>query len=148
MQPGVAVNGATERRFFTASHTAPPADPTKLDTVPTNTALNPDAADYAVTVRYRTTKSYGNILQKGQNKTVGGYWKFEQPNGIVSCLFKGSQGEQRTANSITPLNGGSTQWRLHSMAATPQRRCGAKWRRRMMRGRRFGSRCRRNPRAA
>jgi PKD repeat protein len=108
VQTGVLFNGATAHRFPNISPTAPPARPQHLDQVPSNTRLNPDAQDYAVTVRYRTTKSYGNILQKGQNATTGGYWKFEQPNGIVYCLFKGSTGQQRTARSDFALNDG--QW--------------------------------------
>ena len=34
-----------------------------------------------MTIRYRTTRSFGNIAQKGQNGAKGGYWKFEAPGG-------------------------------------------------------------------
>lgn len=108
VQLGALYDGATGHRFPGISPTAPPARPEHINTIPHSPSLNPDAAEYAVTVRYRTTKSFGNILQKGQNGITGGYWKFEQPNGIVKCLFKGSNGERRTAGSITPLNDG--QW--------------------------------------
>ena len=30
-----------------------------------------------MTIRYRTTSSFGNIVQKGQNGVPGGYWKLE-----------------------------------------------------------------------
>ena len=88
----------------------PPTHPEHLDRVPDSPMLDPDAGDYSVTVRFRTTNNFGNIVQKGQNGTVGGYFKFEGPNGIVSCLFKGSMGEQRTANSVTSLADG--QWHV------------------------------------
>jgi PKD repeat protein len=108
VETGVRYDGASAYRFPNISPTAPPARPEHVVQVPTNPRLNPDAGDYSVTVRYRTTKSYGNIVQKGQNATAGGYWKFEQPNGIVTCLFKGANGQQRSAWSRTPLNDG--QW--------------------------------------
>jgi PKD repeat protein len=108
VQTGTLFGGATGYRFPDISPTAPPARPEHLVTVPHTTRLNPESADYSVTIRYRTTKSFGNIAQKGQNATAGGYWKFEQPNGKVACLFKGSGGGQRTAWSLTALNDG--QW--------------------------------------
>jgi PKD domain/Laminin G domain len=100
-------NGATAYRFADISPTLPPARPEHLVQVPENDALDPGTSDYAVTVRYRTTKSYGNVLQKGQNATTGGYWKFEQPNGFMTCLFKGSRAEQRAVTSKTALNDGA-----------------------------------------
>jgi PKD repeat protein len=104
---GALYNGATAHRFPTISPTAPPARPQHINRVPHAAALNPDAAEYAVTIRYRTTRSFGNLIQKGQNGASGGYWKFEAPNGIVKCLFQGSNGERRTAGSQTPLNDGA-----------------------------------------
>jgi PKD repeat protein len=108
VQTGATFAGATGYRFPTISPTNPPARPEHLVRVPSNTRLNPDAGDYSVTIRYRTTRSFGNIAQKGQNATAGGYWKFEQPNGIVTCLFKGGNGQQRAASSKAALNDG--QW--------------------------------------
>jgi len=88
----------------------PPTHPGHLDVVEDSPLLDAGEEDFAVTIRYRTTRNFGNIVQKGQNGTVGGYFKFEGPNGIVSCLFKGSMGEQRTANSVTSLADG--QWHV------------------------------------
>ena len=107
VEPGALYEGATAHRFPTISPTAPPARPEHINRVPHSTALNPDAAEYAVTIRYRTTRSFGNIAQKGQNGAKGGYWKFEGPNGIVVCLFQGSNGERRTAGSRTSLADGA-----------------------------------------
>jgi hypothetical protein len=114
---GAQYEGATAHRFPTISPTAPPARPEHLNKVPHSTALNPDAADYAVTVRYRTTRSFGNIAQKGQNGAKGGYWKFEAPAGIVKCLFEGSSGQRRTAGSQTSLADGA--WHTVRCERTP-----------------------------
>ena len=42
----------------------------------------------------RTTKPLGNIIQKGQSSTPGGYFKIQAPNGIVQCLFRGAGGSR------------------------------------------------------
>src|SRR3712207_507611 len=60
VQTGVLFDGATGYRFPDISPTAPPARPQHIVTVPSTTALNPGSGDYSVTVRYRTTKSFGN----------------------------------------------------------------------------------------
>jgi hypothetical protein len=107
VRTGVVVAGATGYRFPFILPNKPPPRPEHLVQVPSNPRLNPDRGTYAVTVRYRTTQNFGNILQKGQNGTPGGYWKFEQPNGIVACLFKDSSGRQRAVRSRTALNDGN-----------------------------------------
>jgi PKD repeat protein len=104
---GTLYEGATAHRFPTISPATPPARPEHINRVPHAAALNPDAAEYAVTIRYRTTRSFGNLVQKGQNGAKGGYWKFEAPEGIVHCLFQGSNGERRTAGSLTSLADGA-----------------------------------------
>jgi hypothetical protein len=106
VRTGVVAAGATGYNFPYLLPNKPPARPQHLVTVPSNAKLNPDAGTYAVTVRYRTTQNFGNILQKGQNATPGGYWKFEQPNGIVACLFKDANGRQKAVRSKIALNDG------------------------------------------
>ena len=69
------------------SPTAPPPKPERLVQV-NDSRLNPGNRDYAVTVRFRTTRSYGNMIQKGQSQTPGGYFKWEIPSGILMCLFR------------------------------------------------------------
>jgi PKD domain/Laminin G domain len=94
---GVLLEGATVHSYsrFTGDGVTPrsptmlPVEPERLDTVPHSTLLNPDSQDFAITVRYRTSKSFGNLVQKGQNGTVGGYFKIELPGGRPTCLFKG-----------------------------------------------------------
>ncbi|MBI5089944.1 MAG: hypothetical protein HZB15_14070 [Actinobacteria bacterium] len=82
---GVTFDGATGHRFKDRSPTALPAEPERLDTVPENDILDPGTADFAFSVRYRTTKQFGNIVQKGQNTTIGGYYKLELPFGEPHC---------------------------------------------------------------
>jgi PKD repeat protein len=107
---GVQYDGATAHRFPLVPTAQPPTHPEHLDRVPDSTLLDPGTSDYAVTVRYRTTNPFGNILQKGQNATAGGYWKFEAPEGIVTCLFKGSQGQQSAVKSVIALDDG--EWHV------------------------------------
>jgi hypothetical protein len=79
-------------------------------------SLDPDAGNFSVEIRYRTTAKFGNIIQKGQNKDAGGQVKFQQPKGIVGCMFKSPTGQAAT-NSITPLNDG--QWHTVLCTRTP-----------------------------
>jgi hypothetical protein len=103
---GFQSSGTTGYKWDSVDPVAPPAKPQRLVQV-NNSALNPGTKDYAVTIRYRTTHSYGNVIQKGQNATAGGYFKFEQPNGFISCLFKGATGQQRGIVSKIALNDGA-----------------------------------------
>ncbi len=92
---GATFAGATGYRFTPESPTNPITTPASLErivTVPDDPRLDPGTGDYAIEFRYRTTRSFGNVLQKGQNTTFGGYWKFEQPNGLMTCLFKDADG--------------------------------------------------------
>jgi hypothetical protein len=84
-----------------------PYDPGRLATVPSATKLNPDTGLYAVTVRFRTTAPDGNMIQKGQSGTTGGYWKLEMNAGAVTCLFRGGDGSQRSVATPTALNDGT-----------------------------------------
>lgn len=101
VQIGVSVGGATGYRFPRVLRPADePFNPERLATVPSNPALNPDGADYAIEFRYRTTRNFGNIVQKGQNQTWGGYFKFEQPRGRMTCLFKYTEPGTGAASQI------------------------------------------------
>jgi hypothetical protein len=103
---GQAVDGATAYRFERLKPNTPPAHPQHLVTVPDNNALDPGTRDYAVTVRIRTTAKFGNIIQKGQSGAAGGYFKFQNPNGVVQCLFRGSAGSI-AVGSGRPINDGT-----------------------------------------
>jgi hypothetical protein len=83
--------------------------------VPHNATLNPGSGDYTVTIRMRTTQRFGNIVQKGQSGHAGGYFKFENPNGIVTCLYRGSAGSN-LVSSLRRLNDG--KWHTISCERT------------------------------
>ena len=86
---GVVVSGTNKAYHWTnVKPNEPPAKPERLVTV-ADSALNPGTADYAVTLRFRTTHSFGNIIQKGQSGSKGGYFKFQNVRGKITCLFRG-----------------------------------------------------------
>ncbi len=103
---GTRYDGATAHRF--AYHN--PADkeyvPGHVDLVPASNDFNPEAGDFSFSIRYRTTKSFGNIMQKGQGGTAGGYWKFEAPEGKPRCMFRGGDGATRTGYTGTSISDG------------------------------------------
>ncbi|MET8908661.1 PKD domain-containing protein [Micromonospora sp. NPDC004551] len=105
---GALYAGATGHRFATHLPTDQEYVPGHVNLVPHTTDFNPDAGDFSFTIRYRTTYSFGNILQKGQGATIGGYWKFEAPGGKPKCLFRGGDGASRTGYTDVPINDG--QW--------------------------------------
>lgn len=74
-----------------------------------NGSLDPGGGNFSVEIRYRSTVKFGNVIQKGQSKDYGGQVKFQQPKGIISCMFKSPTG-QAAVNSKTPLNDG--QWHV------------------------------------
>jgi hypothetical protein len=111
VQTGVSTAGATGYRWSSLDPTAPPAKPQRLVTVP-DSRLNPGSRDFAVTVRFRTTHSYGNMIQKGQALTPGGYFKWEIPNGRLFCLYLSRDGSgnlrsQHGVRAPQPLNDGA-----------------------------------------
>ncbi|MCW3818373.1 PKD domain-containing protein [Micromonospora sp. DR5-3] len=105
---GVRYAGSTGHRFATHLPSDMEYVPGHVDLVPHSTDFNPDAGDFSFTIRYRTTYSFGNILQKGQGATVGGYWKFEAPGGKPKCLFRGGDGASRTGYTDVSIADG--QW--------------------------------------
>jgi hypothetical protein len=107
---GATYGGATGYRWSTMSPTAPPAKPGRIAYVNSTSAHNPDNGDFAVEFRYRTTKSYGNVVQKGQSAATGGYFKFEQPFGKMTCLFKDENGLQRAVQSPVATKDG--EWHV------------------------------------
>jgi hypothetical protein len=108
---GTALSGGgTGYRFPFVAPNQPPANPERLAQVPHTAALNPGSGDYAVEFRMRTTRNFGNVVQKGQAGAPGGYWKFQQPNGKISCLFRGSGGSSTASSGTVLVNDG--QWHV------------------------------------
>lgn len=106
----VVVGGGVYRWRF-RSPTQPPAEPGRIVTVAHRDVLNPGTGFYAVKFRYKTTQSFGNIMQKGQAGASGGYFKIENPNGIVQCAFRGRKKDGTwglvVAKSPTALSDGT-----------------------------------------
>ena len=109
VQTGVALTGGgTGYRFPYLKPNTPPADPEHLVTIPDNDRLDPGTGNFAVEFRMRTTHSFGNVIQKGQAGSKGGYWKFQQPSGKITCLFRGSAGSSTAgAGSTVRVNDGN-----------------------------------------
>ena len=71
-------------------------------------------------LRYRTTKHFGNIVQKGQAGSSGGYFKIENPNGNLTCVFRGTNSSgsfvRKEVVSPTVLSDGA--WHVARCART------------------------------
>jgi hypothetical protein len=98
--------GGTGYRLPYVQPNQPPADPEHLVVVQHDARLNPGTGAFAVEFRMRTTHAFGNLIQKGQAGAAGGYWKFQQPNGKISCLFRGSAGRSTASSGIVRVNDG------------------------------------------
>jgi Laminin G domain len=85
---GYRYGGATGYHWRYRDPNAPPADRRRLVKV-SDSRLNPLSRLFAVTIRFRTTRRFGNIIQKGQAGAPGGYFKFQIPRGKLTCLFRG-----------------------------------------------------------
>ena len=72
-------------------------------------SLDPGTVNFSVELRYRSTAKFVNVIQKGQARTPGGQVKFQQPKGIISCMFKSPTG-QAAIGAKTPLKDG--QWHV------------------------------------
>jgi hypothetical protein len=116
---GTALSGGgTGYRFPYIKPNTPPADPEHVVRVAHDSRLNPGSGNFAVEFRMRTTHSFGNILQKGQAGSAGGYFKFQQPSGKISCLFRGSAGSSTaSAGSTVRVNDGN--WHTVRCERTP-----------------------------
>jgi hypothetical protein len=101
---GGSYQGATGYDWSYTPPNTPPAQPERLVQV-NSSLLNPGNDEYSVTVRYRTTHKFGNILQKGQATAKGGQVKIELPGGRVTCLFKGSIQRRAITSDITINDG-------------------------------------------
>jgi hypothetical protein len=67
-------------------------------------SLDPGSGNFTVEIRYRTKENFGNVLQKGQSRTVGGQVKMQQPKGKLTCMFKTASGTATAGSGTTPLN--------------------------------------------
>ena len=95
-------------------------DPEHLDVID-SPLLNPGTGDFIVTVRLRiasVVQSLGNVMQKGQTGTPGGFWKIQLDggNGRVLCEFVSPTGSGgiRSAQVVA-----DNQWHTVTCERTP-----------------------------
>jgi PKD repeat protein len=97
VQSGAMFDGATGYNWVRRPPAVPPVEPQRIVQVPDNPNVEPgNAATFTVEIRFRTKEKFGNVIQKGQSQSKGGQWKIENPQGIPTCLFKGSLGRVAT----------------------------------------------------
>lgn len=113
---GVSQSGSTGYRWPYAAPDTSPLRPERLAVIPDHPRLDPDDADFAIEIRYRTDHGAGNIVQKGQSQTYGGYWKLEHDNGIPACLFRRTLQDQAAVSGSSSLDDG--QWHTVRCART------------------------------
>lgn len=65
----------------------------RLVQIPDDDRLDPGTTTYAVTMRVKTGSRNPNIIQKGQQRTSGGMWKFVMKKGWPRCHFKDRNGK-------------------------------------------------------
>ncbi len=90
------VFGQTTYGFF--GPTTP--DDQRLVLVPDDSRLDPGTGTYAVTVRFVTTDGSPNIVQKGQAKVAGGFWKVVLNSGYPRCEFRDGTGKTLRADLV------------------------------------------------
>jgi hypothetical protein len=106
VQTGVSFGKARGYRFPYISGSSP-LNLQHIVEVPENPSLDPGLSKYTVQLRFRSTQSWGNLVQKGQAGMTGGFWKVDISSGILTCLFRDENGIQSAASSRTPLNDGA-----------------------------------------
>jgi hypothetical protein len=116
VQRGVTVAGSRAHVFSTVDPDRSPVDPGRLDVVAHDTRMNPGPGDFAVTVRLLTTAPQGNVVQKGQASSAGGYFKVDMDDGRVACLFTGDVGTLHVRSSARIDTGRWTEVRCHRSA--------------------------------
>ena len=116
---GMKEGTTTFHRFPWIAANGTPSTSQRLHTIPDRDALDPGSGTFAVSLRFRTTTSARNIVQKGQSTTAGGYWKVElgdSSTGQARCLFRGSRGDSYT-HSAGPVTDG--RWHELTCVNTP-----------------------------
>ena len=118
LDTGAFYDGATGYSWTRRNPNEPPASPERVIQVPDSPLIDPGSDTFTVEIRFRTKEKFGNITQKGQSATRGGQWKIQNPMGIPSCLFKGSQGQAATRSKVA-LN--DNEWHVLTCVREPSR---------------------------
>lgn len=116
VQTHSVLSGRTGYTFPYLKNGVPPTHPGHLVTVPASSALNPGTGNYSVTMtlRFKPAANGGNVMQKGQASSPGGYFKLEIDRGGVSCLFRGTSGSAAVGTGT--INNGA--WHTITCART------------------------------
>lgn len=119
ISPDAAANGLTlDGSVYTWSLRSPTAPPPQLprvvQVVPESDKLDiPDPnVTQTITFRFKTSKPYGNIMQKGQATDAGGQIKIENPGGYTQCVYHGGNGSYVAVASPIKLN--DNKWHTFS----------------------------------
>ncbi|MEZ5096589.1 MAG: LamG-like jellyroll fold domain-containing protein [Nocardioides sp.] len=118
LDTGVEYDGAIGYYWTRRNPNEPPPSPERIIQIPDSPLLDPGADTFTIEIRYRTKEKFGNITQKGQSASRGGQWKIQNPQGMPSCLFKGSLGRAATRSKV-PLN--DNEWHVLTCVREPTR---------------------------
>lgn len=108
LDTGVVFNGATGYQWAFSEPASPPAKPERVISVPDSSVLDANNDVFTIEMRYRTSNSFGNIIQKGQSG--GAQWKIQAPGGFPSCLFKSSAGTDQQIAVKSTIDLSDNQW--------------------------------------
>jgi Concanavalin A-like lectin/glucanases superfamily len=70
-------------------------------------SLDPGQGTFTVVVRYRSTHSNGNLVQKGQHTSPGGQVKLEQVGSKLSCKFLTASGTATAGSGSVRMDNGA-----------------------------------------
>lgn len=86
-------------------------DPKRVIVVPDSDELDPGDSNYTVSIRFKAYKQFDpNIVQKGQTKQTGGFWKITLLHGHhPRCLFRDETGKTR-ATGFRDLDLADRKW--------------------------------------
>lgn len=80
-------------RGYAFRKTGPRVNPERLVHVEDDERLDPERNTYAVTLRIKLSQKHPNIVQKGQQTTRGGMFKFVTKRGWPRCHFRDGTGK-------------------------------------------------------
>jgi hypothetical protein len=106
---GLTLNGSIYQ-WSLRSPTKLPVQLPRVVQVPDSSKLDfPDPnVTQTIEFRFKTSKPYGNIMQKGQATTNGGQIKIENPGGYTQCAYHGANRSYVSVPSTIKLS--NNQW--------------------------------------
>jgi hypothetical protein len=101
--PGVSVGGAVGLGFPEWGNSSVNAQ--RLVVVGDDDRLDPGSGPVAHTVRFRTTMTDQNLVQKGQATAAGGMFKIETSNHRAFCVYRAPAGTVAVGSSVRVTDG-------------------------------------------